>query len=78
MKKKIFCSYFQKYKTKLEFPPYPGKLGKKIYHEISKKAWEKWILQQTIIINEKKLNMLNINDRQILETYMKNFLFKTK
>ncbi|MDE5285953.1 MAG: oxidative damage protection protein, partial [Buchnera aphidicola] len=59
-----------------DFQCYPGTLGKKIYNEISKEAWSKWLHQQTIIINENKLNMLQEKDRQILEKHMKNFLFK--
>ncbi|CAL4325378.1 oxidative damage protection protein [Buchnera aphidicola] len=76
MSKKIFCSYFQKNKKKQNSQLYPGKLGKKIFDEISQCAWEKWIEKQTKIINEKKLNMFNINHRKKIEAYMLKFLFK--
>ncbi|WP_343152693.1 oxidative damage protection protein [Buchnera aphidicola] len=78
MSKKIFCYYYKQNKKKQNSQIYPGKLGKKIFNEISQCAWEKWINQQTKIINEKKLNMFDINHRKKIETYMINFLFKNK
>nr|WP_044010666.1 oxidative damage protection protein [Buchnera aphidicola] len=78
MNRKIFCNFFKKYEEGLTYIPYPGLLGHKIYNEISKLAWNKWILQQTIIINEKKMNMLNKNDQKKIENYMIKFLFKNK
>lgn len=62
----------------LEQIVYPGKLGKKIYQNISKKAWSQWINKQTILINEKKLNMLKLIDQKIIYKKMYNFLFKKK
>ncbi|XBC39204.1 MAG: oxidative damage protection protein [Buchnera aphidicola (Nurudea shiraii)] len=78
MEKKIFCRFLKKYTLSLDNPPYPGKIGQKIYENISKLAWKQWIIQQTKIINEKKLNMLNHQDRKNLEKYMINFLFLKK
>ncbi|QCI19134.1 oxidative damage protection protein [Buchnera aphidicola] len=78
MHRKIFCVFLQKESEGNEFQPYPGTLGKKIYNEISKKAWKKWTIQQTKLINENKLNMREETDRKKLETYMKLFLFNNK
>ncbi|BBI01425.1 oxidative damage protection protein [Buchnera aphidicola (Nipponaphis monzeni)] len=75
MKKKIFCTFLKKYANKQSFQIYPGKIGKRIYNEISQKAWDKWMIQQTMIINEKKLNMTNINDQKEIKKNMINFLF---
>lgn len=72
----IFCTFFKKKSEGQDFQSYPGELGKEIYDQISKKAWKKWLLKQTILINEKKLNMFNIKDRAIIEKHMKLFLFK--
>ncbi|MBZ2279831.1 oxidative damage protection protein [Buchnera aphidicola] len=76
MNRIIFCKFLNKNSEGQDFQYYPGTLGKKIYNEISKKAWKKWLQKQTILINEKNLNMLEEKDRHILETHMKNFLFK--
>ena len=76
MCRKIFCVFLQKESEGHEFPPYPGELGKKIYYKISKKAWKKWIIEQTKLINEEKLNMIKETDRKKIEKHMKSFLFK--
>lgn len=72
----IFCTFLKEKSEGQDFQIYPGALGKKIYNEISKKAWKKWIIQQTKLINENKLNMLNPKDRKKIEQHMKLFLFK--
>ncbi|QCI26952.1 oxidative damage protection protein [Buchnera aphidicola (Thelaxes californica)] len=72
----IFCSFFKKNEKGLNHNPYQGKIGKRIYNEISEKAWNQWIKKQTILINEKKLNMFNKQDRKIIEKEMQYFLFK--
>ncbi|QCI17351.1 oxidative damage protection protein [Buchnera aphidicola (Aphis helianthi)] len=76
MYRKIFCIFLQRESEGHAFPPYPGELGKKIYNNISKKAWKKWTIEQTKLINEEKLNMIKEKDRKKLEKYMKLFLFK--
>ncbi|XPE40034.1 oxidative damage protection protein [Shigella flexneri] len=55
-----------------------GKVGKRIYNEISKEAWAQWQHKQTMLINEKKLNMMNVEHRKLLEQEMINFLFEGK
>lgn len=72
----IYCLFLKKYDEGLDFQCYPGKLGKIIYENISKKAWEQWKKQQTILINENKLNMLKTHDQKTLEVKMQSFLFK--
>lgn len=76
MNRIIFCTFLKKKSEGQDFQSYPGELGKKIYNQISKKAWKQWLLKQTILINEQKLNMFNIADREKIEKYMKLFLFK--
>lgn len=55
-----------------------GELGKRIFESISKQAWSEWIKKQTMLVNEKKLNMMNPEHRKLLETEMVNFLFEGK
>ncbi|WP_367680681.1 oxidative damage protection protein [Candidatus Fukatsuia anoeciicola] len=74
MSKVIYCTFLKKEAEKQDFQIYPGEIGKRIYNEISKEAWAQWINKQTILINEKKLSMINFADRQFLEKEMCNFL----
>lgn len=76
MSRIIFCHYLQKEAEGLDFQLYPGELGKRIYDEISKEAWHKWLGMQTMLINEKKLNMMDPEHRKLLETEMVEFLFE--
>lgn len=41
----------------LDFAPYPGELGKKIFENVSKEAWDGWKKHQTMLINENRLSL---------------------
>src|SRR5207244_12555381 len=41
----------------LDFPPYPGELGKRIYENVSKEAWAQWLKHQTMLVNENRLSL---------------------
>ncbi|MFP1745529.1 oxidative damage protection protein [Lonsdalea quercina] len=78
MSRTIFCTFLQREAEGQDFQLYPGELGKRIYNEISKDAWGQWQTKQTMLINEKKLSMMNVEDRKLLEEEMKKFLFEGK
>jgi Fe-S cluster biosynthesis and repair protein YggX len=78
MSRQVFCVYLQKEAAGLDFQLYPGELGKKIFDSISKEAWALWQSKQIMLINEKKLNMMNLEHRKLLEEQMQLFLFEGK
>ena len=59
----------------LDFPPYPGELGKRIYNEVSKEAWQLWLKHQTMLVNENRLNLADQRARQYLARQMERFFF---
>ena len=59
----------------LDFAPYPGDLGQRIYENVSKEAWQKWLAHQTILINEYRLTPIEPEARKFLETEMEKFFF---
>lgn len=59
----------------LDFPPVPGELGKKIYENVSKEAWSNWLAQQTMIINENRLNMADESARKYLRQQLEYYFF---
>ncbi|WP_038059951.1 oxidative damage protection protein [Thioalkalivibrio sp. HL-Eb18] len=59
----------------LDFPPYPGEMGKKIYLNVSKEAWQAWLSHQTMLINEYRLTPVDPKARKFLEEEMEKFLF---
>jgi Fe-S cluster biosynthesis and repair protein YggX len=50
----------------LDFPPYPGELGKRIFENVSKEAWQQWLRQQTMLVNENRLNLADPRARKYL------------
>lgn len=59
----------------LDFPPFPGPLGEKVYDNVSKEAWKQWLGQQTILINEYRLSSLDPKAQAFLKEEMQKFLF---
>ena len=54
-------------------PPFPGAKGEDLYQNISQQAWDEWQAHQTMIINERHLNMMNVDDRKFLMSEMDKF-----
>ncbi len=50
----------------LDFQPYPGELGKRIFDNVSKEAWGGWIKHQTMLVNENRLNLADIKARKLM------------
>ena len=71
----VFCVKLQKEAEGLERPPYPGKLGERLYNEVSKEAWRAWLKHQTLLINENRLNMTDLKSRQFLAAEMEKYFF---
>lgn len=59
----------------LDFPPMPGDLGKRIYENVSKEAWQQWIRLQTMIINENRLNLADAQHRKYLAEQVEKHFF---
>jgi len=78
MARTIFCIHLDKEAQGLDFQSLPGDLGKKVFNNISKEAWGRWMSKQTMLINEKKLNLMSTDDRSFLEQQMIAFLFEGK
>ena len=59
----------------LDFPPYPGELGKRIFDNVSKQAWAGWINHQTMLVNEYRLNLSDIKARKYLAEQLEAYFF---
>lgn len=59
----------------LDRPPLPGPLGKRIFEQVSKQAWQAWIQHQTRLINEYRLNLAEPGARKLLGEEMEKFFF---
>lgn len=59
----------------LDRPTYPGDLGARIYHNVSKEAWQMWLRHQTMLINEYRLTPVDPKARKFLEEQMEEYFF---
>jgi Fe-S cluster biosynthesis and repair protein YggX len=71
----VQCVHLKKEGEGMVFSPYPGELGKRIYNQISKEAWQLWMKHQTMLVNENRLNLADQRARQYLARQMELFLF---
>lgn len=75
MARKVQCSFLKREAEGLDYLPYPGELGKRIYNYISKEAWTQWVAHQTMLINENRLTPIEPKARAFLVAEMEKFLF---
>ena len=59
----------------LDFPPYPGELGKRLWQSVSKQAWQDWLKHQTMLVNENRLNLADPKAREYLKRQMESHFF---
>jgi len=71
----VHCVKLNKEAEGLDFPPYPGELGKKIYESVSKEGWQMWMGQQTMLINEYRLSLADPKSQQFLKLELDKFFF---
>lgn len=74
MPRTVFCRKYKETLEGLDLPPYPGAKGQDIFDHISKQAWQEWMAHQTMLINEKRLNMMDMGTRVYLNEQMLKFL----
>ena len=74
MSRTVFCRKYQAEMEGLEQPPYPGPKGQEIFDSVSRQAWQEWQSHQTMLINEKQLNMMEADSRKFLQLEMDKFL----
>ncbi len=75
MARMVQCTYLKKEAEGMVYPPYPGELGKRIYDNISKEAFELWKKHQTMLVNENRLSLADARARKWLAEQMEKHFF---
>ncbi len=75
MSRMVQCVLLKKEAPGLDKPPYPGELGKRIFENVSKEAWQQWMRHQVMLINEYRLTPIEPAHRKRLEFEMERFFF---
>ena len=75
MSRMVHCVKLNVEAEGLDRPPLPGDLGRRIHEQISKQAWQNWLRQQTMLINEYRLSPMDPKARKFLEEQTEKYLF---
>jgi Fe-S cluster biosynthesis and repair protein YggX len=75
MARMVHCIKLGREAEGLDFPPYPGALGKRLFESVSKEAWAQWQRHQTMLINENRLNLADAKARKYLAEQMEKHFF---
>lgn len=73
MSRTVHCRKHKQDLPGLARAPFPGTRGEDIFQNISQQAWDEWQAHQTMIINERHLNMMDPNDRKFIMDEMDKF-----
>lgn len=75
MARMVHCIKLGREAEGMDFPPYPGELGKRIFDNVSKEGWQGWIRLQTMLVNENRLNLADARARKYLAEQMEAYFF---
>ena len=70
----VFFFFFHQDLPKMPHPPFPNKKGQELQETVSEKAWKEWLEQQTMLINENHLSMLDPAAKKFLTEQREKFL----
>jgi len=74
MSKTVHCRKYGKALEALAAPPMPGPKGQELLETVSRQAWEEWQSLQTMLINEKHLDLRDPETRKYLSAQREKFL----
>ena len=75
MARTVNCVVLGKEAEGLDYMPYPGELGQRIYDNVSKEGWQRWVRHQTMLLNEYRLTPIEPKARKFLVAEMEKFFF---
>ena len=75
MARTVNCVILGREAEGLDWAPYPGELGQRIFDNVSKEAWQRWLAHQTMLINEYRLTPIEPEARSFLEKEMEKYFF---
>ncbi|MDX1406217.1 MAG: oxidative damage protection protein [Woeseiaceae bacterium] len=75
MARTVNCVLLKREAEGLDYAPYPGELGQRIYENVSREGWAQWLGHQTMLINEYRLTPIEPEARRFLAAEMEKFFF---
>ena len=77
MSRVVQCVVLKHEAPGLDRLPYPGPLGQRVFENVSREGWARWVAHQVMLINEYRLSPVEPKARKFLEGEMEKFLFGT-
>lgn len=74
MTRTVHCRKYRRELPGLDKPPLPGPKGQELFDTVSHQAWSEWQALQTMLINEKHLNLRDAEARRYLNEQRERFL----
>lgn len=74
MTRTVHCRKYGEDLEGLDAPPMPGPKGQELFDTVSKRAWSEWQALQTMLINEKHLDLRDPDARKYLSEQREKFL----
>ena len=75
MSRTVQCVVLKQAAPGLDRPPYPGPLGQRIFENVSREGWSRWVRHQVMLINEYRLTPVDPKARKFLEAEMEKYFF---
>lgn len=75
MPRTVHCVVLGREADGLDYQPYPGELGQRIFDSVSKEGWQRWLKHQTMLLNEYRLTPVDPKARKFLVAEMEKFFF---
>lgn len=75
MPRTVFCVKLGREAEGFDEPPFPGRLGERIYENVSREAYDLWTEHATILINHYGLHPADPETRRMMRAEMEEFFF---
>lgn len=73
-KQDFVCSRCKKPNPRMEEPPFPTELGKRIHETICQPCWQEWFAMSIRVVNEYRLDLMSPEASQVYDRCMCEFL----
>jgi Fe-S cluster biosynthesis and repair protein YggX len=77
MSRMVHCVKLKREAEGLDLPPFGGELGKRIFDNVSKEAWQGWVEQQKRLVNEMRLSGADPKARKYILEQTERYFFGT-
>ena len=71
----VQCVHLGREAEGLDRPPFKGELGQRVYDNVSKEAWRRWLEHSKMLINEYRMDLTSETGQRIWMTECEKYFF---